>query len=342
MSAKSSTGILLAHRANMVHLIQKNPFAFEVSVLRQNQDTSALSKRLKYPMKALNVSYFNFGNPDVLGSNFALTKTYVFPIFSTRSNLFLDYSIGTGIAWITKHYDKFENPKNNAIGSHLNSKFEMQFNVSHYLKKFHYGLGISFVHFSNGSIQYPNLGINCPNVFVNVGYNFDERKRQSKNVGLNKRDVFNQYTDHTFSAELIGSVKEVSAVPLEAKRYPVLASRFSYVYRPGLKWGFETSTDLIYNEANRYYYANSNYTIGNTLQLGLYAGAVVYFHKSALFFGGGVYLYDKIDVAGKVYKRTGFQYHFSQRFYGSVAIKANFAKADYLEFGIAYKLIQSE
>ena len=342
ISAKANGGILLAHRSSMTHLVRENQRGLELSAFYQYQDTSAMSVRLKQPIRGISLSYIDFGYREVLGVGFGLTQYLKFPVLAFGKNLFLDYSIGSGFGVITEHYDEELNPKNNAIGSHLNSRVDMEFSLVHYLEKVHYGLGIQFTHFSNGSMKNPNLGLNCPSIFLTAGYNFEARIRQEKNFRLDKKDHDKRYADHTFGAELIMSLKEVSDVPLEAQIYPVLASRFSYVWRPGIKWGFETSTDLIYNRANQFYYAFSDYSFFQTLQIGIYGGAVAYFHKSAIVLGGGVYLKDDIDVAGRIYNRLGYQLYFNNKFYATAAIKANFAKAEYFEFGLGYKFIRSE
>jgi hypothetical protein len=157
-----------------------------------------------------------------------------------------------------------------------------------------------------------------------------------------KRDTDQLFSNHVFSTELIVTAKEVSDIPFQAKVYPVVATRFSYVWRPGIKWGFETSMDLTYNMANQNFFPTENHTFFQAVQLGIYGGAVAYFHKSAIVLGGGWYLYDEINVAGRFYNRMGFQQHFTDRLYATAAIKANFAKADYFEFGMGYRFIKSK
>ncbi|MBN4072871.1 acyloxyacyl hydrolase [Crocinitomix catalasitica] len=326
----------------MTHLVQKNQGGLELTLWQQYQDTSAMSERLKQPIRGISLSFIDFGYKEVLGLGFGLTQHLKFPVLAIGKNLFLDYSIGAGCGFITTHYDVETNPKNNAIGSNLNSRVDMEFSLTHYLKKFHYGIGVAFAHFSNGALKNPNLGLNSPGIFLTGGYNFQERMRQKKNFGLNKRDDENHYSDHSIITEIIFTAKEVSDVPLIARVYPVIACRFSYIYRPGIKWGFETSTDLTYNGANQHFYPGTDYSFFETIQLGIYGGGIAYFHKSAVVLGGGLYLVDEINVSGRIYNRLGFQHYFSDRLYISFAIKANFAKAEYFEFGLGYKFIRSE
>lgn len=342
VSAKMNGGILMAHRSSLVHLVRENQKGFELSFFTQYQDSSAMSVRLKQPIRGVSLSFIDFGYREVLGLGFGLTHFVKFPVLRFGKNLFLDYSMAAGTGVITKRYDTELNPKNNAIGSHLNARVDMEFSLTHYLKKFHYGIGVQFTHFSSGKLKHPNRGLNCTSLFVTTGYNFDERKRQEKNFGLDKKDHQQLYSNHTFGAEIIATAKEVGPVPVEAKIYPVVASRFSYVWRPQIKWGFETSTDIVYNRANQFYRATTDYSFAEAVQIGIYGGAIAYFRNSAVVFGGGVYLRDVIDVAGRIYNRLGFQQYFGDRFYALVAVKANFATADYFEFGVGYKIIRSE
>jgi hypothetical protein len=140
------------------------------------------------------------------------------------------------------------------------------------------------------------------------------------------------------NTDLIFSVKEANPVFYTPRIYPVVGVRVSYVYRPRIKWGADVSLDFIYNAANPHIWPEDGHTASEAFQIGLYTGAVMYMYKTAIYFGGGVYLFDPVAAAERIYDRIGIQQYFNDKFYALFAIKANYAKADYFEFGLGYKV----
>jgi hypothetical protein len=69
--------------------------------------------------------------------------------------------MGMGIGYVSEKWDGYFNPDNNLIGSHFNSNvaFRIGFGIEAH-KNFEIRPSFSFSHFSNGSSQYPNMGIN--------------------------------------------------------------------------------------------------------------------------------------------------------------------------------------
>lgn len=79
--------------------------------------------------------------------------------------------LGMGIGYLTKRYDEFTNPRNPAIGSHLNGMMHLGYHldVGPYLNKWGWKMyaEAGMVHFSNANWRQPNFGINIP--YVSIG-----------------------------------------------------------------------------------------------------------------------------------------------------------------------------
>lgn len=336
-SVYPKTGFLIAHRPFMTHLVQENAYAFEITGWQQFSDTSAFTKRLKNPMKGYSVEFRNFGYNDVLGTAFSVTSYNVFPIYGSEKKFYVDLIVGTGIGYLTKSYDQIENPLNNAIGSKLNARVNLKLTATKYFNSFHLGGGIEFMHFSNGSIKTPNLGLNLPAVFLTAGIQSSERKYSAEKRKNFKRELL---LKSNLSAEIILTAKEIGAVPFDPKLYPVIGGRFAYTYSKNGLWGFESAIDIIHNEANFHKYNDTTFVRNDILQIGIYVGSYIHFYKSQLAFGLGYYVRDIINAEGKVYNRIGYRYSFNKKWFGTFNIKANYAKADYFEFGIGYRFLK--
>lgn len=327
-------GFLMAHRAHMSHLVHKNAYGFELNVSKQHVEDSFFAKSSRYSLSGLAFEFRNFGYDEVLGQSFSLSQFTTYPLLQTKHHFFIDFRMESGVAYITKTYDKELNPKNNAIGSHINAKAGLQFRFTQYFNQFYLGLGVEMSHFSNGAIQYPNLGLNNASVLFNVGYAPNSRESYQKSHPLDKH-----LDDKSASlmVVLIGSVKERVPVPYDAKKYPVFAGRFSWVKPINKKWNYELGVDLVYNKANQYYFSDTTYASSAVPQMGVYAGMSLNYYQSQLFFGFGYYFLDKINPMGREYNRIGYRYFFTEHWSGLFSIRANFGKADFFDFGVAYK-----
>jgi len=337
ISLSPKVGFLIAHRPNMSHLVRENAYTYELTAWQQITGKDATTCRLKNPMRGLAIEYRNFGYNEVLGKSIGITQYMVFPVFQTKKNLFADVIVGSGIGIMTKRYHKYDNPTNNAVASLINARVNIKLGVTKYLKHFHFGGGIEFAHYSNGALKNPNLGLNSPSLYIQMGYSFSERITAEKK-GKTCAEPLKQ--SHRFSVELISSAKEIGAIPNHPKLYPVIATRLAYTYTKRGLWGSETAVDIVYNEANFHKYTDTTFTRNDVMQVGLYTGTFLCFYKSEIAFGIGVNLRDKINPEGRVYNRIGYRYFFTPNWFGLFNIKAHFGKADYFEFGIGYRLTQ--
>jgi hypothetical protein len=328
-------GFMMAHRPFMEHLIQKNTWGLEFSLSKQQLDSNYYSVKSNYPLNGLSLEIRNFGYDEVLGYAISLFTYQNFTVFQLKSNWCLDFKLGTGLAYITKKYDKFTNPKNNAIGSHFNAKVAFKIELNKFFKKTHIGIGAELTHFSNGAMQMPNLGLNGLSAYLNFGYNFNERAYNSFKSKSLKKQFDSQ---HYWMVEGIISVGEVFPIPLDAKKYPIFAGRFSFLKPINRSWNYEIAFDGVYNLSNLHKYYDSTFTAKDVPQIGFYAGMSFNYYKSQIAFGMGYYILDKINPLGRIYNRIGYRYYFKPNLFTLFNVRANFGKADFFEFGIGYKL----
>ncbi|MBD3638183.1 MAG: acyloxyacyl hydrolase [Crocinitomicaceae bacterium] len=348
VAIRSKGGFLIAHRANMAHLPKNNTYAFEVELVQQDVSDNKWADIYKKPLRGISFQYQEFGNKDVLGQGYSVFAHTSFPLFQGPKFGFLDLRMGTGIGWVTKMYDTELNPKNSAIGSHLNGYVNFTLQWQKYFRYWNFGTGIEFGHYSNCAMKVPNLGLNVPSLMFNIGYNFEERQVYEKDLGEveDENSIEQQQYRYRMSDQfrifIIGSAKQNEARFNPPKSRPVIAIQGLYSLNVGRRWKVDFALDGIFNGGNQYHLDSSAYSVGETIQFGVFVGASIHFYKAEFHTGIGAYFRSPVHPFGFVYNRLGFRYHFTDKFSGILGIKSHLAIADYLEIGIGYKLWSKE
>ena len=139
----------------------------ELGLRWQTQGRQAWHQWHRYPAFDLALAHFHLG---ALAHDRAwgLLPSLSVPILR-RTGWLAVFRLGTGLGYITRPYDAFANPAQNAIGSHWNNFTQFRLGVEARLSA-HWRLQAGFClnHFSNGSSELPNFGINLPSGFATL------------------------------------------------------------------------------------------------------------------------------------------------------------------------------
>ena len=112
-----------------------------------------------YPALGFAWAHFTLGEGSH-GHAFSLLPYLSMPLLRA-GHWSVDFRVGTGLAWVTRPYDWFRNPRQNAIGSHWNNitqfRLGAEFRATPQLR---FSTGGSMTHFSNGGTALPNFGVN--------------------------------------------------------------------------------------------------------------------------------------------------------------------------------------
>jgi hypothetical protein len=323
-------GYLMPHRSTMAHLVRHHAFGAELSAVLQTNGEKQWHHDFNFPEISLGLFYGDLGNREILGHAVGLTGGIYLPFFKKNG-----WSLGTdlevGLGYVTKHYDVETNPKNNAIGSHVNCivgfglQFEKKF-VQHAL-----GLKVSMTHLSNGAFRLPNLGVNLP--FVALNYTYYIKPLKTYNEATVQREGQAMKT-WEFYTQLIGSAKQI--YPTGGSTYGVLALTNYTHYKAKNKCILEAGVDVIYNESI-VKYNQGDHGKEKNLQVGLYGAYVLPIHRFQILLGMGRYLHNPLDPAGMWYHKFGSRFQILDRLWANISIKSHWAKADYFEYGLTFR-----
>lgn len=272
-------------------------------------------------------------------------------------NVSLNYEWNMGLAFNWKGYDPFKNPENTAVGSsttvHFVGNLYLKWKLS---KHFDLNTGVGLAHFSNGATTYPNSGINSPNAFIELRYNFD----QSEEVKLNKQKYAKPpfekrtETDVTFLISSRHAKVDTTGTGLPSKyaarKFKIFGVTYSHMFRNTYRFKWGPSMELTYDESSGFKSWRENHPVtgigmdrvelgsfGERFSLGLSAkGELVMPHYSVFAnLGYNVLHGNKRDK--RLYQIIGVKIYLKDNFLGSFAIRSyNFGKAQYFCWNIGY------
>jgi hypothetical protein len=319
-------GGLAPHKKATDHLLQGPSLKLEAGVIFRTQGDKSFQRHYKFPSFGLTYTLNNSGNDMQIGNIHAITTFGIFPFYKGDNPLSIRYGIGLG--YVTKPFDKYSNQKNSAIGSYLNTNFQIRIEkdfkiLNHF--KINTGFGIS--HYSNASFTRPNLGLNFFHLYLNA--NIPVRHYTQPGPDTNAVISILPYRIYEHSIILSGGLKEYGNA-LGSKFFEGIVSlqsskRFnSYT---SINFGVDNFINLAQYDINNKWY-----------QLGLYSTFMKHFGnlKAGIAFGG--YLFNRPENTSLIYNKVIIEYHFGKKIFTQILLKSHVTSADFFSFSLGYKL----
>ena len=164
-------GFTMNHNPAMAALNTKHFSTYELSLQRQTTGTAYWEQKCAYPAYGVAFMYSELANRQQLGRMFGLFPYLDVSLLSGKHNNKICFTVGLGLAYGTKPYDRFNNYKNISYGSHFNAlvRLGVKGNVR-ILPKLDLSAGCNLTHISNGTTKEPNYGLNNPSLFLGLNY----------------------------------------------------------------------------------------------------------------------------------------------------------------------------
>lgn len=326
---RQKVGFLAAHRVTMAHLPERLAFPVEFSWIIKPSGTKKWHQTYKLPEHGISLFHGPVGNDKILGRFTGIYGFIQIPIIKPTNSFRLDWQFGTGLGYTPKIYDPIENPKNIAIGSHINGLMCLGIYSKYYFGMNKLSFAIDITHFSNGAFRVPNLGVN---VFcASLSYS---RNIGSFNSNKNFTSLDDKFKMWNIGATAIFTVKETYND--NPKKYPVYGLNIfaRKIFNP--KAGIELSLDLISKQAVKAYFPEIPKSQWDIFQMGIFAAYLLPIDHLHFVFGMGAYIKDKFQPEDPLYHKIGVRYQFNNGFNAQWILKTHFGRADYFEAGIGY------
>ncbi|MGD0711761.1 MAG: acyloxyacyl hydrolase, partial [Bacteroidales bacterium] len=248
-----------------------------------------------------------------------------------------NFRFGTGLGYLTKKFDRIDNYKDIAIGSHLNAALNLFYELKWIISKRVLVSGsIGLSHFSNGLIKTPNLGINIPTVSVGMAYIFHNNSTIISHVDTAFHKKKQKLNIQLFAS---GGIKQIS---LPGGSYYGIYTLSACFLKPlSKKREIGIGFDIFWDLSNVQTIEYNGFTVNHAYDVikpGIYIGHQFDFSHFSIITQIGYYLYVKDKYVEPIYTRFALRYLFSNRIMLNLALLTHYATADFIEWGIGYSL----
>lgn len=331
-------GIVIPHHTSMTYLIDDYARGTEINIIRQRHKEQLWETYLNRPETGVGFWYSTFGRSDIYGEGFAIYPYINYRLFQI-GRLQARYKVALGLGYATKPFKVGENTYNTVFGSHLNAYVGLGLRL-HYPITDRFSLSTSFAlnHMSNGSSRKPNNGINTAAIDFGLIYEL---------VPFQEPEYVDRKVPADDSREWLFTLG--------------VGRNQAAAYNPTIYWsGSITATHLWYKTRSKAYgigldlvkfggapYAynmfqdldeSRDYSLYEELYAGVFGTMESHLGSSSLFMSLGAYIFYKTEPRQPLYARLGIRKKITDQWLAHFGIKANFFTAEFIEFGLGYRL----
>jgi len=329
-----NTGTIIPHEKPLRPLKKGLVKAFELSYSFHKVDNRVWRNYYNYPEVGFSYMFMDFGYKEVLGYSHSIFPYITFPLTKHDKTLNLNIRVALGLSYITELYDSISNPKNIAISSPLNLYASLGLNLSYKLSsKISADIEINGSHFSNGSIKKPNYGLNILTSSFGLNYYLNQDSRAGRTHADYEIDKSRWFV--TFC----GGIKETKDPGGSKYGVGSLSIEFSKSFRTLLRYG--ASLDYMYDGSTFVHFREDSVQYQSRLKaskLGVAFMGEMSLNRLSAFGNMGVYLYNHDKQISTIYQKIGLRYRLTKSVYTQIALKTHLNVADYIEFGVGFKL----
>lgn len=332
-------GSILPHSEKIQHLITEHPEGIFISGNRKSFGDEEWEARFNYPDYGLTFHYQNNKN-EVLGDMYGLFAHYNF--YFLKRNLQL--RIGQGIAYNTNPYDKDDNYRNAAYGSHFMPAtfFMANFQKENIWEGFGIRTGLFLIHHSNGTIKTPNTSANTVGANIGIHYTFDHKYERIYHPRTHQDSTFTEpirynlaFRTGVHESNIIGSGQYpfyvISAyVDKRISRSSAFQAGFDVFLSMMLKNEIEM---MAISFPENGIDADTDYK-----RLGLFVGYELFLNRLSFEAQLGAYVYDDYKSHTALYQHLGLKYYFYKNFFVGMGLKTHFSKAEAMDFSVGVRL----
>ncbi|MBZ0328370.1 MAG: acyloxyacyl hydrolase [Altibacter sp.] len=334
-------GTILEHNPDISHLITGHPSGVFFSYNRKTYGFNEWERRYNHPDWGFTFIYQDMANP-YLGVNYSVYGHFNWYMFNRN----LTIRMAQGIALTSNPYDPETNYQNNAYGSKLLSSTFLKVNyVKENLYKgfgFHAGFGI--IHYSNANFKAPNNSTNTLYFNAGLSYQFDP---QSFPYRIPLESWPSRYYAERIHLNFVFRTGINEADVNGLGQYPFYTLSLYADKRINYKSTFQAGIEVFFSEflieLIRYRsiaFPEDGLTGDeNYRRVGVFIGHELRFNKTAFVSQLGYYTYWPYEFENRIYNRLGLKrYFYKDRFFGAITLKAHWAKAEAVEFGVGIRL----
>lgn len=327
----SHYGFIYAHTSSLDPIRHLNPRGLSIDLVKHFKTEEAWSYLGTFPNIGLSVSYWDFGDTDLMGRSLTLVGFLEPVLFSTRK-ISLSLRAGVGPSYQTRPYDPQTNPDNLSYSTKIAIASSINAGVNYRLSD-HWSLKLAghLNHISNGGSRKPNKGVNYPTMSVGLDYTVDptpfpnHKDFQRKIPESKDRIEGGLFVSNKNSAFNDLSRFMVYGVYGKYSRYLAGISAISTGGELAVDMSIKSQIEDLSPELD---HKRASLLIGHEFWIGK-----LIFSQQA-----GIYIYDKVKQDTWWYHRWGLTYNFTRNVFVGISFKAHLADADFIDFRVGLSL----
>ena len=337
---KLQYGLLMSHHLEL-DIFRSHFPAFEINLQKATYGKHRWEAEYGYPLIGISLWYSGLGGFPELGSAIALYPTINFPLVRNNKQS-LNFKLGIGLGYLTNRFDRTENYKNFAIGSHLNIAaslfFEYRRKISRMLT---FTTSMGLTHFSNGSMKTPNYGLNILTASVGVSSYLSNPNRSLK------RKILPELYSFEFDGRKYLSVEFATALAYKdmsqqyGESFFVGAAFVNIMGRVSYKSKFGVGFDVTYDGSDNMVLERQHVEVYNKMNLAKTGVNIAYeliMDRLSFLFNLGFYMSGMERSEGESYQRLTMKYLISDKLFANMVLSSHHGKAEYVGFGLGYQI----
>ncbi len=341
IEGKAGYGFLIPHKLEMEIFNAHFP-SFELSVSLKTFGKKRWEYMYGYPIVGIAYWYSNLGSSPYLGDAHAVFPYISFPITPNKT-VRLYFRTGVGLGYLTKRFDRLENYKNIAIGSHFNAAVSISFELrARIIERLFLTGSIALTHFSNGSMKTPNYGINIPSIYAGLAYNITKPNPYTRSKLLPELYPYEFDGKKWFQVQFGAGLGYKNMDAEIGGKYMVYALYANVLKQVSFKSRVGIGLDVSYDGTDKKLVESSTgEELDSFIPIVKTGGTIAWelmISKVSLVFNIGGYFTGMYKTEGGIYEKLAIWYYFNENIFAALTLKAHYARADYITLGVGYNL----
>ena len=340
VSATYYYGTIFKHSSNFLPEVTEKSHAFELAFSKITKGDKPWQRKLNYPEIGGAMLITRFGDNEIFGNAYALIPyAKIWLLRGSKVDFFS--RIGFGLGYVTKPYNRVNNPTNNVIGSKLNNCTQFSFGLDYKVdKQLSFFTALNFTHFSNASFQSPNLGINY--LAFSTGFRYLPKPTKG---GFDQSPIPKPIQKNFFRLNYAMAFYENSAAG--GPKYPIYVVSGAYSRSTSVVNRVFTGINYAFDVGKKEYISQFVFDEKaiKASDLSIFVGDEIYIGRLSFDALLGIYILNAYDSTPPVYAKLGLNYHAvkfgetkEKSLFIGVHMKTHYSVAQYFDVGIGLNL----
>lgn len=331
-SIRTHYGMILPHSEEIRSISFSRPRGAEIEVSRQLLHRQYWQYCSCYPRVGISVGYFDFDNPQILGSARSVTA-FVEPFMAAPARLSVSYRLGAGVSYLNRVFHPINNPLNLFYSTPVSFNLLMNLSINYRLTpQLTLRAHGNFNHISNGGLKQPNKGINFPTAGIAIDY-----VPHRFNFPVFQKSDWREEHVSRWQYRALFYTTAKTAERNDENRYWIFGAAADASRRVGrisaLSAGMEVTADYSLREWLRRYKPERSHEF---TRVGILAGHELLLGRFGFAQQLGIYVHAPYKAMHPVYQRYELTYKAPSGIFFGLNLKAHTRTADFMDVRAGY------